>query len=71
MPKKASTTESPRFETIKQAASRNAISKDTIRRRIASGELTAYRLGDRIIRLNPGEVDELFRPISAVQGRRA
>jgi excisionase family DNA binding protein len=43
------------------------VSKDTIRRRIASGELTAYRLGRNIIRLDLDEAESLFREIPTVR----
>jgi excisionase family DNA binding protein len=73
VPRKASTTasESPRLETIQQAARRNSISTDTVRRLIARGELKAYRLGNRIVRVDLAEVDALFRPIPTTKGRTA
>jgi excisionase family DNA binding protein len=49
--------------SVKEAASRLHVSKDTIRRRIAAGELTAYRLGPKIVRVDMGEVEKLFRRI--------
>jgi excisionase family DNA binding protein len=52
------------YETIAQAAERTNVSTKTIRRRIAEGQLTAYRFGPQSIRLNPAEVDGLMRPIS-------
>jgi excisionase family DNA binding protein len=69
MPRKASSSDSPRLETIQRAASRNSVSVDTLRRRIASGELTAYRLGNRILRVDLAEVDALFRPIPTVKAQ--
>jgi excisionase family DNA binding protein len=47
--------------SLKEAASHLHVSKDTLRRRIASGELTAYRLGQRIIRIDLDEAEALFR----------
>ena len=38
-------------------------SPKTIRRRIADGSLTAYRVGPRLIRLDLAEVEKLLRPI--------
>lgn len=35
----------------------------TIRRRIADGSLTAYRMGPRLIRVDLNELDNLLRPI--------
>lgn len=49
-----------RYETLAQAAERTGISKVTLRRRIASGRLTAYRAGARLIRLRPEDVDNLL-----------
>lgn len=48
------------YETLAQAAERTGISKVTLRRRIASGHLIAYRAGVRLIRLRPEDVDGLL-----------
>lgn len=53
------------YETIAEAAARARVSTRTIRRRIADGDLTAYRFGPHLIRLDPTEVDRLLRPIPA------
>jgi excisionase family DNA binding protein len=52
-----------RFETLSQAAERTGISACTLRRRIASGDLTAYTVGRRILRLRPEDVDALLRAV--------
>jgi excisionase family DNA binding protein len=49
--------------SIPHAAEYAAVSNDTIRRRIASGHLTGYRLGTRIIRVDLDEVDGLLKTI--------
>jgi excisionase family DNA binding protein len=49
-----------RFESLSEAADRTGLSVRTLRRRIASGELAAYRSGRRIIRLQPEDVDKLL-----------
>ena len=36
-----------------------------MRRRIADGDITGYRLGPRIIRVDLAELDATFRPIPA------
>jgi excisionase family DNA binding protein len=54
--------------SIQQAARDKSVHPDTIRRRIASGQLRAYRFGNRLIRVNPSEVDALLRPIPTVSG---
>ncbi len=45
------------YETLAEAAHRHRISTKTLRRRIAQGQLTAYRNGPSLIRLDPAEVD--------------
>jgi len=49
--------------TIAEAASRLSCNPRTIRRRIADGTLTGYRVGPTLIRLDPAEVEALCRPI--------
>ena len=53
------------YETIAEAAARMGVNPRTIRRRIADGHLTAYRLGPRLIRLEISEVDAILRRIPA------
>lgn len=53
------------FETLAHEAERVKVSQKTLRRKIAAGELRAYKIGNRI-RLNPVEVDALLRPIPTV-----
>lgn len=57
------------FETLTQAAERTGISTWTLRRRIASGELAAFTVGRRILRVRPEDVDGLFRPLPRVARR--
>ena len=47
------------FESLAAAADRTGVSAQTLRRRIASGQLPAYRTG-RLIRVNPDDVDRLL-----------
>lgn len=59
-------SEQPRnFVTLEAEAQRLSISQRTLRRMIARGELTAYRVGGRLIRLDRREVDALVRKIPA------
>lgn len=53
------------YETIAAAAARLGVNPKTLRRRIADGRLTGYRLGS-LVRLDPREVDALLRPIPTV-----
>ena len=53
------------YETLTDAAARVGVHRNTLRNRIADGSLTAYRVGPRLIRVDPDEVDQLMRPIPA------
>jgi excisionase family DNA binding protein len=56
-----------RYVTIAEAAEYLQISSHTVRRLIADGELTGYRMGKsrRVIRVDMNEIDEqLMRPIN-------
>ena len=52
-----------RMLTIAEAAEHLHVHPRTVRRRIADGTLTGYRVGSHLIRLDPAEVDGLLRPI--------
>ena len=52
-----------RLASINAAADYLHCSTDTIRRRIADGSLTGFRVGKRLIRVDLNEVDALMRPI--------
>jgi excisionase family DNA binding protein len=58
----------PRRAKLPAAAEQYGVSVKTLRRRIASGHLTAYRLGSRIIVGDLDELDALFTPIPTVGG---
>lgn len=58
------------YESLSQAAERTQISIKTLRRRIATGDLPAYRSGPKILRVDPKDVDNLMRPINATPPRR-
>jgi len=51
--------------TIAEAAELIRVHPRTIRRRIASGDLTAYRVGPHLIRLDSAELNAMLRPIPA------
>ncbi|MGG5258630.1 excisionase family DNA-binding protein [Phycicoccus avicenniae] len=51
-----------RLESLATAADRTGVSVKTLRRRIAAGELEAFRSG-RLIRVEIDAVDALFVPI--------
>ena len=52
-----------RLVALKDAAEYASVSPKTIRRRIADGTLTGYRLGPRLLRVDLNELDAQFRPI--------
>ena len=52
-----------RLLSITQAADILGLSTKTIRRRIAAGDLPAYRNGRRLIRVKASDLDRLFRRI--------
>ena len=56
--------------TIEGAADMLAVHPRTIRRYIAAGDLPAYRLGPRQIRVRMSDVDALLTPIPTAGGRR-
>ncbi len=51
------------YESLAQASERTGLSIKTLRRRIAAGDLRAYRNGTRILRVDPQDVDRMMRPI--------
>ena len=51
------------YESLAQASQRTGLSIKTLRRRIASGDLPAYRNGKRILRVDPKDVDRMMRPV--------
>ena len=55
--------ESRHLVPISAAAQYAAVSEQTIRRRIADGSLTGYRLGTRLIRVDLDEVDAFLTPV--------
>lgn len=55
----------PQLQTLAHEAARLGVSIRTLRRRIADGSLTAYRVGPQLIRLDPAEVDALLNPIAS------
>lgn len=54
--------------TISDAAQRLHVSTKSVRRWIADGDLTAYRIGKSLIRVNATELDALLRRIPTARG---
>ena len=59
------------YESLAQAAERTDVSVKTLRRRIAAGELPAYRYGPKILRVDPKDVDKLMKPLFGGRPRRS
>jgi len=57
-----------RLESIAGAAEYVGCNSRTIRRYIAAGKLTGYRMGPRLIRVDLAELDALLRPIPTAGG---
>lgn len=58
-----------RYVSIADAAKYAAVSDRTLRRYIAQGRLTGYRVGPRQIRVNLNDLDALFSAIPAGVGQ--
>lgn len=52
-----------RLVSLNEAAERFACSERTVRRMIAAGQLTGYRVGKRLVRVDAGELDAAMRVI--------
>ena len=50
---------------VNEAARITGLHRDTIRRYIADGRLTAYRVGPKLIKISIDDLDALARPIGA------
>jgi excisionase family DNA binding protein len=57
-----------KYESLDRAAERLEVNPRTIRRMIARGELTGYRFGGRVLRVDQAEVDAAMTPIPTVDG---
>ena len=57
------TMKQQQFITLAEAADRLSVNPRTIRRRIADGTLTGYRVGPTLIRVSADQVEALLRPI--------
>lgn len=57
--------QAPADLTVAEAARRRAVSTKTIRRWISTGVLPAERLGPKLIRIKPADLDAVGRRIPA------
>jgi excisionase family DNA binding protein len=60
----------PRHRLVSQqdAAEYLGVTERTIRNYVSRGELRAYRLSGRLVRINLGDLDAMLRPIPTVGG---
>lgn len=58
-----------RLKSIAAAAEYTDLSDRTIRRYIAAGLITGYRVGPRLIKVDLDELDRLARPVAAAGAR--
>jgi excisionase family DNA binding protein len=56
--------------SIQEAADHCNVHHQTIRRQITAGNLRAYKLGPRILRVDLAEVEALFQPVTTVNKDR-
>jgi excisionase family DNA binding protein len=54
-----------KLQTVEAAANYLKVSQRTVRRYIAEGKLTGYRVGGTLVRVQQSDLDALVRPISA------
>jgi len=59
----------PSYASIQEAAGHLHVNPRTIRRMIARGELTGFRLGPRVIRVDLNELQAIMRPIPSGKAR--
>jgi len=55
-----SRTSRRQYESVADAAARVGVSTKTVRRWIASGQLAGYRVGPRLLRVDPDEFDRML-----------
>ena len=63
MPRTTTPTPARRWTSLTLGAEHIGVSEKTLRRWIAGGILTGYRVGPRMIRLDLDELEAIVRPI--------
>jgi len=58
-----------RWGSLTLGAEHISVSEKTMRRMIASGRITGYRFGPRLIRVDLDELDALLSPIPTTQAQ--
>ena len=67
-PRGRSDTRQRRLVSLAAAAAYADVSTRTLRRYIAQGRLTGYRVGPRLLKVDLDDVDQLARPIPTASG---
>lgn len=67
MPKTTAPTR--RLVSLSEAADYLGVTALTVRRRIADGRLTGYRIGPKVLRVDLNEVEALVSPIPTAEAR--
>jgi excisionase family DNA binding protein len=62
-----SQTSRRQYESVGDAAARVGLSTKTVRRWIASGQLAGYRMGPRLLRVDPDDVDRMLTLIPSAR----
>jgi len=65
--KTPSQTSRRQYESVGDAAARVGVSTKTVRRWIASGQLAGYRMGSRLLRVDPDDVDRMLTLIPSAR----
>jgi excisionase family DNA binding protein len=65
--KTPSQTSRRQYESVGDAAARVGVSTKTVRRWIASGQLAGYRMGPRLLRVDPDDVDRMLTLIPSAR----
>ena len=61
----------PAAYTMNGVAEQLGVSRETVRRMIARGELRAYKVGPKLVRIDPADVAKVMRPIGTPRTRSA
>lgn len=56
-----------KLQSLAEAAKYANVHPRTLRRYIASGRLTAYRVGPRLIKVDLNELEAIFRPVGSAE----
>jgi excisionase family DNA binding protein len=70
MPKSSTLTRTRRLVSQQDAADYLGVTERTIRNYVSRGQLRAYRIGGRLVRVDQDDLDALLRPIPTVSGDR-